>query len=259
LQDRVALVTGAASERGIGRAIALGYAREGAAVACVDLDGDGARAAAGAVEAEGAAATAIACDVSDGAQVRDAVARAVEALGRLDILVNNAGFARFGRLLETSEDDWDRTMAVNFKGQFLFAQAAARRMIEQGTAGAIVNVFSVSADTAGGMKVPYCVSKAGVKMLTQGAAIEWARYQIRVNAVAPGDMATNIVRDERVQRALQRTDYTSVVLLGRRGAPDDVVGAAIFLASDEAAYITGAHLLIDGGLTAGGDLDVETD
>ncbi len=273
LRGKVALVTGVASDKGIGRAIALGYARHGASVACVDVDEAGCQATVAMIEAAGQNALALTCEVSDQEQVHRAIAQTVERFGRLDILVNNAGLARFGPLLDVAEDEWDRVMAVNLKGYFLFSQAAARVMIAQrGEAhaggrgaespagkvgGCIINISSMSAESADEMKVAYCVSKAGVKMLTQGAAIEWATHRIRVNAIAPGYIDTNIVQDARVRRAVENTDLGAMVPLGRCGDAEDVVGAAVFLASSEANYITGVHLLVDGGLSAGNAFPLE--
>ena len=249
LKGRTALITGVASEKGIGRAVARAFAREGAAVACVDCDGPPCQKLAEELERGGVRALALEAEVADAAQVAQAVATASERLGPIDVLVNNAGFAQFIPFLEVSETQWDRALAVNLKGYFLFAQEVARRMVAQGTKGAIVNVSSISAWLPGEQKVPYCVSKAGVAMLTKGMALELARQGIRVNAVAPGDIDTNIVRDPHTQEFIRTSDLASLVPLGRRGKADEVAEAVVFLASAEAAYITGAQIVVDGGLT----------
>jgi L-rhamnose 1-dehydrogenase len=252
MTGRVAIVTGAASDLGMGRAIADAYVAEGGRVAYVDVD-EAACADAVALVVENAAdAIAVTADVSDPEQVDAAVAQTVDAFGRVDVLVNNAGVVRFAPLLELSHEEWDRTMAINLKGYFLFSQAVARQLVRQGGGGCIVNISSISAETAGEWKVHYCASKAGVKLLTEGCALEWAEHAIRVNAIAPGDIATNIVKDDYIEQLVEQISYSEAVPLGRVGAAEDVVGAALFLASDEAAYITGATIKVDGGITAGG-------
>jgi len=241
------IVTGAGSRKGIGRAIALGFAREGARVVAADIDAAGAEETAAAARALGCHCTAAACDVSVHAEVE----RTLAATPRVDVLVNNAGFVRFTPFLDLSEEAWDRHMAVNVKGYFLMGQGAARRMVAQGGGGKIVNVTSISAEFSGEEKVHYCVTKAAVKSLTQGMALELARHRINVNALAPGSIDTDIVSSGPIMKLVEREREKSSIPWGRMGNAEDLVGAALFLASPEAEYLTGATLTVDGGATAG--------
>ncbi|WP_406694517.1 SDR family NAD(P)-dependent oxidoreductase [Singulisphaera sp. Ch08] len=254
LEGKVAIVTGAGSRRGIGRAIALGLAREGADVAVTEWAGEG---VADAIQALGRRSMAAAIDVADAPAVHQFVEAVTREFGRIDILVNNAGFCEFVPFLELSEELWDRTLAVNLKGYFLFGQCVARQMVRQGTGGKILNISSQAAEAAGEEKVHYCVSKAGVKMLTQGMALELARHQIQVNAIAPGTIDTEIVREPNIQALVERERQHSTIPLGRMGTAADVVGAALFLCSPASDYITGATLLVDGGMLSGSLLPEE--
>jgi 3-oxoacyl-[acyl-carrier protein] reductase len=247
LQDRVAIVTGAA--RGIGRAIALGYAREGAHVVIADIDDLAAKRAAEEVRALGRRALAVAVDVSQCPQVVAMVERAVCELGRLDIMVSNAGISEFHDFLTMPEEVWQRTLAVNLTGVFLCGQAAAREMVRMG-GGAIINTASQRAESADARHAPYIASKAGVRGLTKAMAVELAPLGIRVNAIGPGPVLTDLNR-ERMAIPEIREQFVRRIPLGRLGAPEDIVGAAIFLASDEARFITGHTLYVDGGWLAG--------
>jgi L-rhamnose 1-dehydrogenase len=249
LQDRVAIVTGAGSPKGIGRAIALAYAREGANVVVAGRSGVDAVAAE--IAAIGCRALPVTLDVANANEVDELIRRTVEVFGRIDVLVNNAGFCEFRPFMEVDETLWRRTLDVNVTGYFLCGQGAARQMIAQGTGGRIINVTSISAEVSGERKVHYSVTKAADKMLTQGMAVELARYGINVNAIAPGTIDTDIVRDPDIQRRVEATDWSKAVPAGRIGTADDVAGAAIFLASSESAYVTGATILVDGGALAG--------
>ncbi len=251
LQGMNALITGAASDKGIGRAIAHAFAREGARVACVDIDLAGCKETARQIVSQGGVATALQADVSCSKDVQQAVQQAIGQLDGLDILVNNAGFVRFAYLLDVSQELWERTLAVNLTGYFLFSQAVARHMAAQSRPGNIINISSVSADRASIQKGHYCVSKAGVKMLTESFAMELASKGIRVNAIAPGDIETNIVQDDSIKKQVAETDFKKAVPLERRGLPGDIIGAAVFLASHESAYITGTTITVDGGLSTG--------
>lgn len=254
-QGKVAIVTGAGSRRGIGRAIALGLAREGADVAVTEWPGEG---VADEIRALGRRALAAAIDVADAPAVRQFVADVVREFGRIDILVNNAGFCEFVPFLDLTEELWDRTQAVNLKGYFLFGQCVARQMVHhQGGGGKILNISSQAAEAAGEEKIHYCVSKAGVKMLTQGMALELARHQIQVNAIAPGTIDTEIVRQPNIQALVERERQHSSIPLGRMGTAADLVGAALFLCSPAADYVTGATLLVDGGILSGSLLPEE--
>jgi NAD(P)-dependent dehydrogenase (short-subunit alcohol dehydrogenase family) len=253
LDGRVAIVTGAGARRGIGRAIAVGLAREGTQVAAADLDLSLATETAEAIRTGGGQALAIRVDVSVAADVRAMVHGTVAAFERVDILVNNAGIAQIKPFLELDEATWDRTFAVNAKGVYLCAQAVARQMIEQGTGGRIINLSSISEEISGGGLTHYSATKAAVRNLTRGLAGELGKYGITVNAIGPGTIETDILNDlpSEEQNRLRNLNLKNTPL-GRLGRPQDLVGAAIFLASDEAAYVSGITLFVDGGQLYGG-------
>jgi glucose 1-dehydrogenase len=243
LKDRIAIVTGAA--RGIGLAIAERFAQEGAIVVISDILDD-----VGSEAARTIGATYIHCDVSKSAEVNALVATTVERFGAVDILVNNAGIAVGGDFLDVSEADFDRVIGINLKGSFLMLQACARHMVSQAEAGrkpgAIVNMSSVNDTLAIPGIVSYCVSKGGVSQLTRATALALAPHGIRVNAIGPGtietDMARGVLADKAaLNRAMSRTP------LGRLGAPSEVASIAAFLASDDASYVTGETIYVDGG------------
>lgn len=243
--------------RGIGRAVAVGLAREGASIGVADIDFKGAPDTAAMIEAEGGRAFAIQGDVSISRDVRRMVEETAAVLGEIDILFNNAGFCTFVPFLDVPEDLWDRTMAVNVKGYFLMAQTVAARMVNGRRGGKIINVSSISAEVAGEEKVHYCASKGAVKLLPQGMALELARHGIQVNAVAPATIDTDIVRETRIQQLVEVERSHSSIPAGRIGIAEDLVGAAIFLASSESDYVTEATLLADGGSMAGSNLPAQ--
>lgn len=248
LSGKHAIVTGAGS--GIGRAVALGFAREGAGVVVGDVDPDRAREAAQAIEADGGAALAVQVDVSDRVSVEALVSAAVARFERIDILFNNAGVSSRTPFLEMTEAEWDRVLDTNLKGQFLVGQAVARHMAERG-GGSIINTSSQLAEGAANPRsAHYLASKGGSRMLTRGMAADLAPHQIRVNALAPGVTVTNLTRQRLADDAEWRRIALERIPLGRFGEPDDLVGACIFMASDESRYMTGATLVIDGGYTA---------
>jgi glucose 1-dehydrogenase len=248
LKDKVALVTGAG--QGIGLACAEALAREGAQVLLADVKEDAIRGEASRLVQGGAKAAWIVCDVSRRDHVNRAVARAVSEFGRLDILVANAGIVHAAEFLDLEEADFDRVLAVNLKGVFLAGQAAARQMVKQGGGGAIVNMSSVNAVLAIPNQVPYVVSKGAVNQLTKVMAVALAPHRIRVNGIGPGTILTELARTavlgnrEAEQKILSRTP------LGRMGEPEEIASVAVFLASDDASYLTGQTIYPDGGRLA---------
>ena len=248
LEDRVAIVTGGAS--GLGRAIALAYAGEGAHVAVVDRDYAGAETVAAAVEAQGRRGLALQADVARVADGPATVERVVAALGRVDVLVNSAGVSSNAPFLEATEDDFERVLQVDLKGTFFFGQAVARQMVRQGR-GVIVNVASQSgAAYVQGLSAEYHAAKAGVIQLTRVMAVELGPHGIRVNAIAPALMLTPLTQHRWDTVPAMREYHLSRLPIGRVGQPGDVAGPAVFLASDESAYLTGHTLFVDGGYTA---------
>ena len=247
LQDRVAVITGAA--QGIGEACARRLARDGAKVALWDVNLAKAEALAAELQAQGASTLAQRCDVSRKAEVDAALAATQQALGPVNALVNNAGIFKAADFLDITEADWDAVIGVNLKGSFLVAQAVARGMQANG-GGAIVNMSSVNGMLAIPSIASYNASKGGVDQLTRVMALALADHNIRVNAVGPGTIATELARaavldsDEAKARIMSRTP------LRRLGEPAEVADAVAFLLSDAASYITGEIVYIDGGRRA---------
>jgi glucose 1-dehydrogenase len=244
LQDKVALVTGAA--QGIGFACAEAFAREGAKVMLADLKEDAVRAAAGKIPG----AASIACDVSKKAAVDAAVAATVKAFGRLDILVANAGIVHAAEFLDLEEADFDRVLAVNLKGVFLAGQAAARQMKKQGGGGAIINMSSVNAVLAIPNQVPYVVSKGAINQLTKVMSLALAKENIRVNGIGPGTILTELAKTAVLGNKEAERKILSRTPMGRMGEPAEIASVAVFLASDDAAYVTGQTIYPDGGRLA---------
>ncbi len=246
LEGKRALVTG--GSRSIGRAIALGLAREGANVAVnYRRSRADAESAVRAIEGMGRRAVAVQGSTDSRADVERFVGEAYDFLGGLDILVNNAGILKRTAFLEISEAEWDAILNVNLKGYFLVGQAVGRRMVEGGTMGAIVNVSSAGQAAAGPNLTHYCVSKAGVGMLTRQMALELAPHRIRVNAVAPGLIETDMNRADIAQDEF-REGRLARIPLREIGVPGDVVGAVVYLASNhEARLVTGTSLFVDAG------------
>jgi len=246
LTGKVAVVTGASS--GIGKAVALRLARDGADV-CVNYLHE--KAAADAVQREieklGRRAIVVAADVARVEDARRLVAEAVAQLGHLEILINNAGIEFKSPFVDVAEQQYDAVMAVNLKGAFFCAQAAAKQMIQQGNGGRIVNISSVHEDLPLPEYSPYSASKGGMRMLMRTICLELAPYGITVNDVGPGAIATPINRTVRSNPTLLH-ELLAEIPLGRIGSPEDVAGAVSFLASSEAAYVTGSTYFVDGGL-----------
>lgn len=247
LAGRKCVVTGASS--GIGRGVAGAFAAEGASLVLVARasDADDLRA----VVAElGDPASALVADLGDPSVADTVIAEAVARFGRVDVLVNNAGFADVVDVLDATADRWDRLMAVNLRAVFLLSQAFARHVIERGGGGVIINTASTNGIRPEPQLASYNTSKAGVIALTQSLAIELAKHGIRANAVLPGMVATrqtaDVLGDAKFRQAYQRA-----IPLGRIAEPAEIAPAYVFLASDESRYITGASIVVDGGLSVG--------
>ena len=247
LEGKVAIVTG--SSRSIGRAIALGYAREGAKLVINYLsDEDAANSAVAEIEAIGSEAIAVRADTSSSADVSGLMSSTVDRFGRIDILVNNAAILIRTPILEIEESEWDRILEVNLKGFFLCSQAVARQMVDQGDGGVIINMSSAGDTLAGRDLTHYCVAKGGVRMLTRQLAFELAPHKIRANAIAPGLIETDLNRSDLAEPAF-REYRLSMIPLGIIGVPEDIVGAAVFLASEESRMATGTTVYLDAGQT----------
>jgi 3-oxoacyl-[acyl-carrier protein] reductase len=246
-EGRAAIVTGAAS--GIGLAIAQRLADEGAAVVIGDLDEAGAGRAADAITAAGGRALALRTDVTEPTQVAAIVDRAVAAFGGLDILVANAGIGGTLAFLDETLEHWTRIIATNLTGPMLCGQAAARAMAARGR-GRIVNIASVSGMRAGVGRTAYGTAKAGLIQLTKQMALELGPLGITVNAVAPGPVDTPLVQRDHTPQS--REAYNRMVPLNRYGTPEEIAAAVAFLASDEAAYVNGEVLRVDGGFVSSG-------
>jgi len=244
LSGKVAIITGAA--RGIGRACAERFAREGAKVVVADIDQARGQETAAAISEGGSETLFVACDVGDSVQVSGLITASVDAFGALDVLVNSAGILHNSDFLDVTEEDFDQVLRVNLKGPLLVGQAVARQLIDQGRGGAIVNLSSVGALLAAPFQAAYNVSKGGVAQLTRVMALSLAPHGIRVNAVGPGTIGTDMTNDLLEDVALRRR-ILSRTPLGRVGDPAEVAAVVVFLASEEASYITGQTVYCDGG------------
>jgi NAD(P)-dependent dehydrogenase (short-subunit alcohol dehydrogenase family) len=243
------LITGGAS--GIGSAIAMVFARNGAALSIVDLDEEKGRQKAVAIQEEGGTAMFTACDVARPDQVRGAVEKTLEGLGGLDVLVNNAGMIRRTNILETSPEEWDRVMAVNLGSVFHFSKLVIPVMIRAG-GGAIINISSGWGLVGGPRAVSYCASKGAVVQLTRALAVDHGHQNIRVNCICPGDTDTALLRDEAHQLGEVENKFLADAAdrpLRRIGKPEDIAEAALYLAT--ASFVTGTTLVVDGGGLAG--------
>jgi NAD(P)-dependent dehydrogenase (short-subunit alcohol dehydrogenase family) len=249
LAGKVALITGGGT--GIGRGTALAFAREGAKVALAGRRLEKLQQVVQEIEATGGKAIAVVCDVSRSADAQNAVHTAVEAFGKLDVLVNNAGVLHVSTIEEIPESDWDYLIDANLKGPFLMCRAALPEFRKAG-GGAIVNVGSVLGLVAMKKRAAYCASKGGVTLLTKAIAIDHGHENIRANCICPSIVETELVSQlfntpdgDRVKR-----ERLATIPLGRMGRPTDIAELAVFLASDESSWLTGAAIPLDGGLTA---------
>jgi len=247
MTGKVVLITG--GRTGMGRAFALAFAKAGADVAICSRtnEGDGLEAVAEEIRKLGQHALAIKADVSRKNDVENMVKKTIAELGDIDVLINNAGILARGPLLETEEDIWDKLIDTNLKGCYLCSQAVGRAMVKR-KKGNIINIASIAGLKPIPLRTAYAISKAGVIMLTRVLARELGSYNIRVNAIAPGTIRTRM--SEALISGPEAPEILANISLGRFGETNDVIGAALFLASDAASWITGHTLLIDGGFLA---------
>jgi NAD(P)-dependent dehydrogenase (short-subunit alcohol dehydrogenase family) len=250
LEDKIAIVTG--TRTGIGKAIALRFAREGARVVTCIRQGKGGGDTAGEIKAAGGDALFIQCDVSIEADVINAVKKTIEVYGRLDIIVNNAGVNFVKPFAETVTEDWDRVINTDLRGTFFFCRYGIPEMLKTG-GGSIINITSVHTVAGLPEAAPYDAAKWGVVGMTKSLAVEYASRNIRVNALSPGLIETKIWED--IMNAAGNKEeckgyWASNIPAGRPGTPEEVASAAVFLASDEASYCTGSNIIVDGGMTA---------
>lgn len=246
LKEKVAVITGAAT--GIGQGIAERFAKEGAAVV-VDYVGkpDAPNKTEEAIRAAGGRTIAVEADVSNPEQVQNLIQSAVREYGRLDIVINNAGIERKYAFVDYPLDEARKILDVNLLGPFLVSQAAAKQMIQQGDGGRIINISSVHEDLPMPTNAVYCASKGALRMLARTIAVELAKYNITVNNIGPGAIYTPIDADIEAKPELEKA-LMSEIPLNRWGQPSDVAGLAVYLASDEAGYVTGSTYFIDGGM-----------
>jgi NAD(P)-dependent dehydrogenase (short-subunit alcohol dehydrogenase family) len=248
LDGKIAVVTGAA--QGLGKACALAFAQEGASVALADVKGELCRKAAAEIaQVTGRDTLAIDADISDPQQCLALVERTVERFGRIDVLLSNAGILATGDILSVSLQDFDRVLAVNLRGSFVVGQAVARTMVARNTRGTIINMSSINAVIATATQLSYAVSKGGIAQLTRAMALGLAEHGIRVNAIGPGTIDTEIIRPLMGDESARKT-ILSRTPLRRLGEAAEVAKVAVFLASEDASYITGQTIYPDGGRLA---------
>lgn len=251
IENKVAIVTGAS--KGIGKAIATRFAREGASLVVASRSRDALEKVAHEIKSAGGEALVVTVDVRNADSIDELVKKTVSHYGRLDLLVNNAGITMGGASEKLSPEDWRTAMETDLFGVFFACQAAARVMIPQGS-GNIINISSVNGILAAPRRAAYCSSKAGVNALTKVLAIEWADRNIRVNAIAPGYVRTELVQDVIDKGAISMEAILRRTPQHRIGEVEDIAGLAVYMASDESSYMTGSIVTIDGGWTAYGYL-----
>jgi len=244
LRGKSTIITGAAG--GIGAACAERFCAEGARVVIADVNEDAGSALAARLCASGAEALFRKTDVSDKADVDGLMADTIDAFGRIDVLINNAAVLHIAEFLDLKEEDFDKTVSVNLKGYFLCGQAAARHMVSQGDGGSIINMSSVQAVLAVPSILPYVVCKGGINQMTKTMAISLATENIRVNAIGPGTILTDLARTLLADEAA-RTKVLSRTPMGRCGEPEEIAGIAVFLADSDSSYVTGQCIYADGG------------
>jgi NAD(P)-dependent dehydrogenase (short-subunit alcohol dehydrogenase family) len=242
LENKIAIVTGAAS--GIGKAIAEQFINEGAKVVFSDVNSDPSL-----VSAFGDKALFVKCDVSKSAEVENLIGQTIKHFGGLDIMVNNAGIGGLGGIIEVTDESWDKTIAINLSGVMFGMRAAAKAMKEKGVRGSIINMSSILGKVGFNGAIAYCAAKGGVVQLTQAGALDLAADKIRVNAIAPGFIETNMTKDVLAMKQFNDMIVSSTPL-GHVGQVSDIASAAVYLASDEANYVTGSVVYVDGGWTA---------
>ncbi|MGO9121705.1 MAG: SDR family NAD(P)-dependent oxidoreductase [Desulfomonilaceae bacterium] len=252
LRDKVAIITGAS--KGIGKGIAIRFAEEGAAVVLASRSTDLLASIAGQIRDGDGRALALSLDVRRPESVEAVVQETVREYGRLDIMVNNAGISMVHPSEDLKPEDWQRALETDLFGVFYGCQSAARQMIAQGTGGSIINLSSAYGLVAAPMRAAYCTSKAGANMLTKLLACEWASKNIRVNAIAPGYVRTELVEDLIERGALPLGAIEKRTPQGRIGEVADLLAVAVLLAGDESAFMTGSIVTVDGGWTAYGYL-----
>jgi NAD(P)-dependent dehydrogenase (short-subunit alcohol dehydrogenase family) len=260
LKDKVALVNGAGSTGagwGNGKAASVLFSREGASIFAVDINSQAAEETRALIEKEGGQCQVYEADVSDSAQVQKMVEQCLKTYGRIDILHNNVGILELGGIVDTTEESWDRVVAVNLKSQFLTCKYVIPHMLANG-GGAIINVSAIAGIRYTGVPyISYSTTKAAILQLTQSIALEYAQKNIRANAILPGLMDTPMIRHKTFQKGYSAEDFDEMLRLRSEQCPMkkmgdawDVAYAALFLASEEAKYITGTQLIVDGGMTA---------
>jgi NAD(P)-dependent dehydrogenase (short-subunit alcohol dehydrogenase family) len=244
VSNKVTIVTGGA--QGIGLACGQRFARDGAHVVLADINEEKGEASAAAIRSDGGDAIFIGCDVGDKAQVVSLVEKTVDKFGRLDVMISNAAILHIADILDLEEEDYDRVLRINLKGFFLTGQAAARQMVAQGGGGSIINMSSIQAVITLPNILTYAICKGGVKSMTTSMALALADKGVRVNAIGPGSIATDMVKQLMVDETA-RKKLLSRTPLGRLGEPSEIASVAVFLASDESSYITGETIYADGG------------
>lgn len=251
LESKIAVTTGAAS--GIGRATALLFAREGAAVVAVDLNETGGKKLVDEISASGGRSRFVKADVSRSADCQRVIEKAVAEFGRIDILFNNAGIIRRATVVDLSEEDWDRVIDVNVKSIFLVSHFAVPVMVRAG-GGSIINTASGWGLAGGAKAAAYCASKGAVVLMTKAMAVDHGPQNIRVNCICPGDTDTGMLRNEACQLGENEKDFLTESArrpLGRIGTPQEIAKAALYLASEASSFVTGTALVVDGGGLAG--------